>query len=138
MSESLLAEALWAASARLAAAVGETPAHWGVIDETVPGTTHPFLARDCGDEVEIVGTLIDLEDHELDLIGLFSPQTAAALSALLDRLADWLDCATPGELAAATWLPEAQSLARSLNRQPEWAAHPRGIRMDPPTEETPE
>lgn len=134
MNDAPLAGELRAAAARLADYAGDDPQHWGIAQPEPHLFRDPLLLREDGDMCRVLGSISDLNDRELDLIGLLSPQTAAALSSLVDQLADWLQDATPGELAAATWLAEAQCLARALNRQQAWATHPRGIRMADPDE----
>lgn len=124
-----LVDGLRAAAARLYSYAGPNPRHWAVIDpaqaETELMSSGPVLVADLGPSVEVVGTLDGLVDREKDLIGLMSPQTAASLSALLELLADVVDYEP---LRAVRWMPEAAALEQALNRQPDWATHPRGIR----------
>lgn len=131
-SQSMLADGLRAAAARLYSYVGDRPRHWGVIAKVEP-YTGPILVQDTpGDEVECVGTLDGMVDREMDLIGLMSPQTAASLSALLELLADQVDY---DPLHCVRWIAEAAALSDALNRQQEWSTHPADIRTPEPDDD---
>lgn len=130
--QSMLADGLHAAAARLASYAGDRPRHWGVVSGVKP-YTEPILVQDTGgDEVECVGTLDGMTGREMDLIGLMSPQTAASLSALLELLADQVDY---DPLHCVRWIAEAAALSNALNRQQEWSTHPAGIHMQDPDDD---